>query len=390
MPFKESSIVSQREELCRLAAVPGANKSELSRRFGVSRDTLYTWLKRYQAGEGLIDRSRRPQSSPTQTSAAVEKRVLELRKDEGLGGRKLRRMLQDEGMELVPAASTITEILRRNGKLDGPRSGQRRDWIRFEHAAPNDLWQMDFKGHFPLGRGRCHPLTVLDDHSRFSLEIGACADERTETVKKRLERLFSERGLPLRMLTDNGPPWGTSGPERYTRLSVWLLDLDIRISHGRPHHPQTQGKDERFHRTLKEELLNRESFADLESAQVRFDAWREKYNHRRPHQALDYATPASRYQNSPRKMPERISPPEYESGAHVRKVDDHGRVRFKGRKILCSKAFMARNVALRAATTDGIFDLCYRRHVLLQVDLQQNTVQPVDNVLEHLSTMCPV
>ena len=391
MPFKESSIVSQREELCRLALLPGANVSELGRRFGVSRPTIYKWRERYRAegAAGLADRSRRPHTSPSRTPAEVEALVLGEREQEVWGGRKLYRILKDKGMAGVPSASTITEILRRNGKLDGPRTGQPRDCIRFEHPEPNDLWQMDFKGHFALGEGRCHPLTVLDDHSRFALAVGACADERTKTVARWLERLFEQYGLPERILTDNGPPWGTGGPERHTLLTVWLLDLEIRVSHGRPYHPQTQGKDERFHRTLKEELLNRESFADLKAAQTRFDAWRDKYNYKRPHQALDYATPASRYRNSARKMPAKIAPPAYEPQALVRKVDERGWILFKGRRIRCSKAFRGRAVALRA-TADGVFDLCYRRHVLARVDLRQNIVQTVNHVPEHMSPMCPV
>ena len=391
MPFKESSIVSQREELCRLALLPGANVSELGRRFGVSRPSVYKWRERYRAEgpAGLEDRSRRPRTSPSKTSPEVEALVLELRKDDPWGGRKLRRLLQEQGIDPVPSGSTITEILRRHGKLDGPRAEQARGWTRFEHPEPNDLWQMDFKGHFALGEGRCHPLTVLDDHSRFALAIGACGDERTQTVAGWLERLFEQYGLPERILTDNGPPWGSGGPERHTVLTVWLLDLEIPVSHGRPYHPQTQGKDERFHRTLKEELLSRESFADLAAAQSRFDAWRDRYNHKRPHQALDYATPASRYRNSARKMPATIAPPEYEPQALVRKVDARGWILFKGRRIRCSKAFRGRAVALRP-TAEGVFDLCYRRHVLAQVDLRQNIVQTVNHLPEHLSPMCPV
>ena len=392
MPFKESSILSQREELCRLALLPGANLSELGRRFGVSRPTIYKWRERYRTEgvAGLADRSRRPRTSPSKTAPEVETLVLELRKDDPWGGRKLRRLLQAEGIDPVPSGSTITEILRRHGKLDGPGTGQPRDWVRFEHPEPNDLWQMDFKGHFALGEGRCHPLTVLDDHSRFALAIGACGDERTKTVARWLERLFEQHGLPERILTDNGPPWDTGGPERHTLLTVWLLDLEIHVSHGRPYHPQTQGKDERFHRTLKEELLSRESFTDLKAAQARFDAWRDKYNYKRPHQALDYATPASRYRDSARKMPTTIAPPEYEPQALVRKVDARGWILFKGRRIRCSKAFRGRAVALRATDADGLFDLCYRRHVLAQVDLRQNIVQTVNHVPEHLSPMCPV
>jgi transposase InsO family protein len=321
----------------------------------------------------------------------VEARVLALREEHPCwGGRKLRKLLERSGVEPLPSASTITEVLRRHGKLDGSRAGRARDYVRFEHPEPNDLWQMDFKGHFALGEGRCHPLTLIDDHSRYALEIGACADERAGTVRGRLERLFERCGLPRRILADNGPPWGTSGPERHTRLTVWLMDLGIAISHGRPHHPQTQGKEERFHRTLKAELINRKPLAELGEAQAAFDAWREMYNHVRPHEAIGLAVPASRYRPSPRTMPEAIDPPDYGAQAEVRKVQDNGRLLFKGRRIRCSKAFAGRKVALRATDTDGIFDLCYRRHVLAQVDLRQNVVKPVPNVPEHPSPLYPV
>jgi transposase InsO family protein len=298
MPFKEYSTVSLRAEFCRLARQEGANRSELCRRFEISRMTGYKWLERCAAEGlgGLQDRSRRPHRSPGRTAVEMEAQVLELREAHPCwGGRKLKRTLERDGLPGVPAASTITEILRRHGKLDGPRAGEPRDYVRFEHAAPNDLWQMDFKGHFGLDQGRCHPLTVIDDHSRDALEIGACGNERSGTVQARLERLFARYGLPGRMLTDNGPPWGTAGPERHTRLTVWLFDLEVGISHGRPYHPQTQGKDERFHRTLKAEVLDRRRFGELDEAQAAFDAWREVYNTKRPHEAIGLDVPADRY-----------------------------------------------------------------------------------------------
>lgn len=385
--------MSLRAEFCRLAAQPGASKRALCRRFGISHTTGYKWLERHaaQGVAGLLDRSRRPRSSPRQTSAAMEAAVLALRAEHPCwGGRKLKRVLEREGCRAVPSASTITAILRRHGQLDGPGAGEARAFVRFEHGEPNALWQMDFKGHFALGPGRCHPLTLLDDHSRYALEIGACGDEREATVRQRLERLFRRYGLPRRILADNGPPWGTSGPERHTRLTVWLLDLGIAVSHGRPHHPQTQGKEERFHRTLKAELIDRRSFADLREAQQAFDAWRELYNTRRPHEAIGMDVPASRYRVSPTTMPEAITPPEYEPQAQARKVDECGRIVFQRQRIRVSKAFSGRTVALRTTDTDGIYDLCYRRHILAQVDLRQNIVQPVHHVSEHPSTLCPV
>lgn len=394
MPFKERSVMSEREEFCRLAGQAGVSFSELCRRFGVSRDIGYKWLGRWrnEGAAGLVDRSRRPLSSPGRSCASVEAAVLAVRAEHPRwGGRKIRRVLQVDGLSEVPSASTITAILRRHGRLDGPRAGERRDWVRFEHPEPNDLWQMDFKGHFALSRGRCHPLTVLDDHSRYSLEIGACGDERGTTVKARLEQVFRRYGLPRRMLADNGSPWGTAGSEqRHTPLTVWLLDLNVPVSHGRPRHPQTQGKDERFHGTLKGELLDGRIFADLDQAQAAFDAWRDVYNHRRPHEALKLETPSSRYQPSRRSFPETIAPPEYEPQAHVRTVDPGGWFSFKGRIVNCPKAFAGRRLALRATDTDGLFDLCYRSHILAQVDLRQDASTPVSHVPEQVSAMSPV
>jgi len=391
MPW--GSALDRRKEFVRLAKLPGANISELCRRFGTSRSNGYKWLDRdaEEGMAGLEERSRRPLTSPQQTPDAMTARVLAVRAAHSAwGGRKIRRVLQDQG-HAPPAASTITEILRRAGMLDGPGAGEARDWTRFEHPEPNDLWQMDFKGHVALETGRCHPLTMLDDHSRYALEIGACGDERTETVQDRLERVFARYGLPRRILADNGSPWGTAGGGgRHTRLTVWLLDLGVGISHGRPYHPQTQGKDERFHRTLKGEVLDGATFANLAQAQAAFDAWREVYNAKRPHQALGLDTPSRHYRMSCRPMPKTIAPPDYEPQAQVRTVHDGGWISFKGRQINCSKAFVGRRLALRATDQDGLFDLCYRRHVLAQVDLRQNIAKPVLDVPEHLSSLSPV
>jgi transposase InsO family protein len=376
MPFRERSIVEERGEFCRQALSPGANVRELCRRYGISPDRGYVWLGRFKAegSEGLVDRSRRPLSSPDRTPAEREAEVLEVRRRHpAWGGRKIRWTLKNEGVEAPPSASTITAILRRHGQLNGPGAGEARDCQRFEHAEPNDLWQMDFKGHVAMAQGRCHPLTMLDDHSRYCLELGACANEQTLTVRERLERVFRRHGLPRRILADNGSPWGTAGNEqRHTPLSVWLLDLDVGVIHGRPLHPQTQGKEERFHRTLKAEVLDDRTFDTLAKAQEAFDAWREVYNARRPHEGIGMTTPATRYRMSPRPMPQAISPPHYEPQVQTRKVDVGGWISFKGRVVNCPKAFAGRRLALRPTDNDGVFDLCYRRHVLAQVDLRQN------------------
>ena len=394
MPFKEQSIVMQREEFCLLALMPGANIRELCRRSGISPTTGYEWLQRYrgQGVLGLQDRSRRPLTSPLRTDEDIEALVVAVRQAHpAWGGRKIRKVLENDGLTIPPSASTITAILRRHDLLDGPGAGERRDWLRFEHAAPNDLWQMDFKGHVAMGQGRCHPLTVLDDHSRYALEIAACGNEQGITVRARLQQLFQRQGLPRRILADNGPPWGTAGSEqRHTPLSVWLLDLGIELIHGRPYHPQTQGKDERFHRTLKAEVLNVTSLTDLDQAQRTFDAFRHLYNTRRPHEALNMATPQSRYTMSPRSMPHAIRPPQYQTTDQVRKVDATGHFSFKGRRFNAPNAFAGRPLALRATTTDGLFDLCYRNHVISQIDLTHNIIKPVHHVPEHPSTLYQV
>jgi len=386
-------VMSRREEFCRLALAPGANVRRLCGRFGVSPTTGYKWIGVFRrlGSQGLADRSRRPSRSPGRTPPELEAEVMAVRLEHpAWGGRKIRRVLHNQGRAHPPSASTITEIDRRHGALSGPGAGERRDFVRFEHAQPNDLWQMDFKGWFELGRGRCHPLTVLDDHSRYALEIGACGDEQGATVQARLEAVFRRYGLPWRILSDNGPPWGSAGHGDHSRLSVWLMDLDIGVSHGRPYHPQTQGKDERFHRTLKAEVLGGAAFKTLAEAQSAFDAWRPIYNSKRPHEGIGLQTPDQRYRMSPRSMPSTIAPPEYEPQAEVRKPDKNGVINFRGRRLKTSKAFAGKPLALRATDRDGLFDLCYRRHVLAQIDLRQDPDKPVHHVPEQASTLSPV
>ncbi|MEE8445174.1 MAG: IS481 family transposase [Alphaproteobacteria bacterium] len=372
MPWNEVSAVDLREEFVMLALSEGSNMRALCQRFSISPTTGYKWLARHAAEgrAGLHDRSRRPGHSPGRTPAALEARVLALRDEHpAWGGRKLRRRLLDLGTTDAPGASTITGILRRNGRLDKAGSAAHRRFIRFEHAAPNDLWQMDFKGHFALGRSRCHPLTVLDDHSRFAVCLEACADERAATVRQRLTATFRRHGLPWRILADNGAPWGDDAGSRHTVLTVWLLRLGVAISHGRPYHPQTQGKAERFHRSLAAELLARQPFADLAECQRRFDAWRHVYNTERPHEALDLDVPISRYAPSSRPFPESPPPIEYDHGDIVRRVDAAGRIGYRARRHRIGKAFRGCQVALKPAIRDGRFNVFFADHLVATIDL---------------------
>jgi transposase InsO family protein len=373
MPWKEVSAMSLRLEFVTLATADGANIRALCRRFGISSRTAYKWLARYRAAgaAGLADRSRRPATSPRQTPAAVEAAVVGVREEHPRwGGRKVRAVLLADG-QAAPAASTVTAILRRRGLVGAAGAAGARPWQRFEHPAPNGLWQMDFKGHFPAGAGRCHPLTVLDDHSRFAVGIFACAHERGEAVQEHLTGVFRRLGLPDRLLCDNGPPW--SGPRgEYTPLAVWLLRVGVGVVHGRPYHPQTQGKDERFHRTLEAEVLQGRTFADVAAAQAAFDAWRAVYNHRRPHEALGLAVPASRYRPSDRAFPERLADPVYGPGDAVRKVQSGGLVHFRGHGVRVGEAFRGLAVAVRPTATDGVWGVYFLTHAIGQVDLRGN------------------
>jgi transposase InsO family protein len=369
MPWTERTTMSEKSEFVRLASEPGANIRALCRSYGVSPTTAYELLRRYRANgdKGLRERSRRPLSSPSCTDEKLVRLILEIRDETHWGARKIARRLRDLGHAEPPHSSTIHSILRREQRL--MRDDRQQVWTRFEHPLPNDLWQMDFKGWFKTGTGVCHPLTVLDDHSRFSLCLHACADQTGVTVEERLRRVFIKYGLPWGMTMDNGSPWGDDGSRRLTRTTAYLVRLGIRVGHSRPYHPQTQGKDERFHRTLDDELLNWTSFRDLDEAQRQFDRWRDRYNLERPHEALGMDAPVRHYQPSARRMPSELPPIEYELGAEVRKVDGYGYISFHGQKVRVGRGCSGLPVVIRPHVDDGIFDVFFCHHQVVQFDL---------------------
>src|SRR3954470_10659782 len=304
LPWHSIDPMFQRHEFVLLAEQPGVNLRELCRRTGISAKTGYKWLARSRAARepaALQDRSRRPHQSPGRCDAALAATVVALHEETTWGGRKLRQRLRQLGFARVPAASTCTEILRRAGCLDREQPAAR-PLQRFQRAQPNELWQMDFKGHFPTQSGpRCHPLTLLDDHSRFNLTLEAVADQTGLTVQRALSATFSLYGLPEAILCDNGSPWGASEPVcPHTSLTAWLLRLGVRVIHGRPYHPQTQGKEERFHRTLHQECISQHTWRDLHHCAQRFTQFRQRYNCERPHDAHHGDTPVRHYRPSPR------------------------------------------------------------------------------------------
>jgi transposase InsO family protein len=376
MPWKEITPMSQRSELIKRAKLEGANISALCREYGVSRKTVYKWLKREQeaGAAGLLEQSRCPKHSPGQTHQTMEALVLGVREAHpAWGGRKIRRILQNQKYPDVPAPSTITAILRRNEMIDPQQAAKHKPFQRFEREYPNELWQMDFKGFFALqAGGYCHPLTVIDDHSRFLVGLKACPNETHITVQNQLTVIFEQFGLPECILMDNGSPWGDDRDNPYTILGSWLLRLEVKISHGRPYHPQTQGKDERLNRTLLEEVISRFPMATLTESQIRFDEWQYIYNYLRPHDALELATPSSCYQPSLRPFPSVIPPVTYEQGDIIRKVDDSGKIYFRNRRFRVGKAFRHQPVALRPSQEDGVYLVFFCKQRIAQISLYQD------------------
>lgn len=349
MPWKPMNTVELRKEFVLQAMVCDLSFIELCSRYGISRKTGYKWLGRYRDGglSRLEDLSRKPRVQPVRLNSEMEEKIVALRlKHSVWGARKLRKLLEIDGAAPLPARSTIHAVLKRNGLVDPETSLKSKPFIRFERDTPNSLWQMDFKGWFHTLDRPCHPLTILDDHSRFNITLAALPGEKTKLVQAKLEEAFVRYGLPDAILTDNGSPWGSDWNHRFTLLGTWLMRLGVEHIHSRPYHPQTQGKEERFHRTLKLEVISRRQWRGLEQCQEEFDIWRAHYNTQRPHEGISDHFPAELYRHSQRRYTGTPPSPEYPTGAIVRKVDATGKISFEGRPHLISKAFRGEYVRL--------------------------------------------
>jgi hypothetical protein len=230
---------------------------------------------------------------------------------------------------------------------------------------------MDFKGDVALGRGgRCHPFPIIDDHSRYLVGLFACGNQQERTVRGHLEAVFERYGLPEELLCDNGTPW-SANPKEWTRIEVWLLRHGIRVIHGRTYHPQTQGKEERLNRTLKAEVLARQDLRDLGHAQELFDAWRTKYNHQRPHDALNLDVPATQFQVSTRRYQAKLPPIEYADGAEVRRVKSKGEIMWRNQAYFIGSAFAGEDVALQPTRAEERFEVYFAHVCLGEIDLRQ-------------------
>jgi transposase InsO family protein len=347
MPWLETNVRDQRIQFVMTARRPDTTVAAACRAFGISRKTGYKWLRREaEAGSVAVlsDRPRRPHRSPTRTEAAITDRIGELRAMFGWGGEKLAVLLAAEGIQL--ASRTIDRIIQREGwtRQDASPAPALH---RFTHAAPNDLWQMDAKGAYPLASGgRCHALSIIDDHSRFAVGLTALPTLETDAVRAALTRAFERHGVPTAMLMDHGTPWwSTKGPAGLTTLGVFLLKQGIRLTFGAIRHPQTQGKVERFHRTLAERLRWTGVPDTLRGFQVAFAQFCDEYNCIRPHEALGLDPPALHFQRSARSYQAHPRPWMYPRGLLVRRITPIGQVQFQGGLYFVSEALRGEDVA---------------------------------------------
>lgn len=366
MPWKETNVLDQRIEFVARGQAPKVNLSSLCEEFGIARSTGYRWLRRFQE-EGrfgsLRERSRRPKHSPNKTDSVLERRVLELRRQRGWGALKIHVLLLREGISLP--VITIHRIMQRNGLLQD-RRGMTPAPKRFERERPNELWQMDFKGEFRTGEEMCYPLSLLDDHSRYAVGLHGLSSTKGKGVQQSLVKTFEEYGLPQEMLMDHGSPWwSTTNPSGLTWVSVWLLKQGIDLHFSGIGHPQTQGKVERFHRTLKESLRHH---GHPESRNF-LERFREEYNYIRPHEALGLDVPASRYEKSSR--PYRANPEEWEypSGSDVRRLNSQGMVTYGRRRYFVCEALSEEQVKVEEVS--GHLLVSYRQMYVREIDLEK-------------------
>lgn len=340
MPWRTTNVKNERISFIVRAKQKNRNMSALCREFEVSRKTGYKWLNRFHEGgnlDALEDLSRRPHNSPNRTSEAIERRVEELRRSTGWAGKKLQLELANEGVHL--AASTIDRIIQRRGLT---REGRRdkKATQRFERSHPNELWQMDFKGKYRLKEGgNCHPLSVLDDHSRYNVGLFALSSIQASGVQRSLINCFERCGVPEAMLMDHGIPWwSNSNGHGLTKLSVFLIKQGIDLIYGAPYHPQTRGKVERFHRTLDETLRYVGIPHTMAGFRAAFASFARTYNDRRPHESLDMQVPAKRYTPSPRAYNPSPAPWIYPSGTEVCRLNSAGCLEYKGNRYFVCEA----------------------------------------------------
>jgi len=368
VPWNVRGKVELRLEFVRRVVVGNEPISRLCEEYGISRPTGYLWLRRYQETrkiQSLVDRSHRPKTCPNRTDDRIETRVIELRNQYGWGADKLKVLLAREGIE-VPRI-TINRIIRRNDLLieeDCSKPAVK----RFEKEHPNEMWQVDLKGYMGRGPARCEPLSILDDHSRFLVGLFPTRTSKLLPIQAAFQETFENYGIPDTLLMDHGVPWwGNAQVNGLSRLSVWLMKQDIRLKFSGYNHPQTQGKVERFHRTLARSVRHKGTPTRFESWSSLLATIRQEYNHIRPHESLSMDVPASRYLPSSRRYNPAPKNPEYPSHSTVIKVDHLGRFRYRGLRLFASEALADELIRIEELESTAV--IFYRNTPIREVSL---------------------
>lgn len=384
MPWKESSVMDERLRfIARL--LEGEAMTDLCVEFGISRKTGYKIYDRYKesGAEALSDRSRRPWRYANQLPPQIEAQIVGLKRGKPhWGARKIRELLLRRlASEIkVPARSTIHAVLDRNGlvKHMGKRRNRAEGTALSEGANPNDLWCADFKGEFTLGNKRyCYPLTVSDHASRYLLMCEALESTCEDTAFEAFEQLFRERGLPAAIRSDNGVPFASPNALfNLSKLAVWWLRLGIQIERIKPGHPQQNGRHERMHRTLKQETTRPPGQNALQQ-QARFDGFLHEFNCERPHEAIAMKCPTELYQPSPRTYAG-LGELEYPFHDRAIIVTECGRICMYGKKINLSGVLAGQKLGIKEVD-EGIWLVSFMHYDLGYIDLEQKTLQPLDN-----------
>ena len=382
MPWRETSPMEQRLDFVHEYESGLFTMTELAAEYGISRKTGYKWLDRYAAegALGLDDRSRRPHSSPHATDADVLATLVRLRRRHPRWGPKklLTVATRHAPKANWPSPSTLAAHFKAQGLITARRRRQP-PLVVASTGAPitrvNEVWTTDYKGEFLTGDGRyCYPLTLRDGFSRFVLRCDALTAHTLASTRPRFERAFAEYGLPDRIRSDNGPPFGGPGLGRLSTLAVWWIRLGIVPERIAPGHPEQNGSHEQFHRVLKADTA-RPPAATAAAQQRRFTRFCGEYNHERPHEALDQTVPAAYYRPSSRPLPRRLPPLEYPGHAEIRRVDQNGYVSWR-RPLFVSVALANEAIAFEEVD-DGIWTVTFATVVLGRFDERQHRIHPI-------------
>ncbi len=367
MPWKDKTVEELRKEFVE-AAECCSNFSSLCREFGITRATGYKWVRRYENNEVLSDRSRRPNVTANRTPEEIEIKIIEARTTHpGWGAKKIKVSLENNGVEM-PCIKTVNNILNRYGCISKEESLKHKAFIRFEKEHCNEMWQTDFKGEFKMQDGNyCFPLDIFDDHSRFVIRIKP-SESTSNLVLPTFREAFYEYGMPYSVLSDNGAQFA-GFRQGYTQFEKWLMNHDVLPIHGRIKHPQTQGKIERFHRAMNQELLKHYTPKDITDAERVFNDWRNCYNNERPHEALGMKCPSDIYVPSERTYYDQVEKYEYSGQHHIIKGNSWGYVRFGGWQIYLSETMANEYIEFRPNPNGDTFIACYRNFAIAEFDV---------------------